>query len=73
MPPRKGPESEDEADLRPLQPWEIARIRGVLRRDEFRTRLRGIVWKTMTWGALFFALLSSFKEQVLAWFGKGGP
>lgn len=72
MPPRK-PETEDEAERIPLQPWEIAELREDRKRRRQRAWLLGVVWKTLAWATAFFAVLSGFKDQILSWFGRGSP
>lgn len=83
MPPNK-PETEEEADQKPLRPWELAKVRHVIegidvgKVQRIIERSERIAWawgvvKAAAGGAtLILGTWLLLKEQIMDWLGRGG-
>jgi hypothetical protein len=72
-PKRRGAQTEDEAALRPLEPYEIAEVREGLKERRHRIWLRGVIWKVLGWGGASVVLFTSLKDEIISWFNRGSP
>ena len=68
----KPPETEEEADQKPLRGWEIAKLRAMLERSERIAWAWGVIKAAAGGATLILGTWLLLKEQIMEWLGRGG-